>query len=117
LIKTKAENLIIGVDERKFEEPDPGYLVKAFTLLKKHNIKERVLVREGDTYLPGRKYGTTEYRFLPAEFFSPTPIFIYGDKIAMVIFSEPLHGIIIKGKGLAEAYRKQFELLWKHAKR
>ncbi|MFH1785287.1 MAG: helix-turn-helix domain-containing protein [Candidatus Micrarchaeota archaeon] len=117
LIRTGGEDLVMGVDEKKFMDADPIGLSKIFLLLKKHKLKERVLVREGDRFLPGKDYGTTEYRFLSSEFFSPTATFIYGDNVAFITFSEPFHGIIIRGKDLAEAYRRQFELLWKHAKK
>jgi len=115
LLKTKTENLVIGVDEKKFTEADPIIMEQFFNQLKKHNLKEKVLVREGDNYLPARKQ-TTTYRFLPKEFFDPTSTFIYGDKVAIVIFSQPFHGLIIESKSLAIAYKKQFNLLWKIAK-
>lgn len=115
LLEKNEESLVIGVDEKKFMETDPIIMQQFFNQMKKNNLKEKVLVREGDNYLPGHKE-TTTYRFLSKEFFDPTSTFIYGDKVAIIIFGEPLHGIIIESKILSIAYKKQFKLLWKIAK-
>lgn len=115
LLKQGGESLVIGVDEKRFMEIDPIIMKQFFNQMKRHKLKERVLVRKGDNYLPGYKT-STEYKFLPKEFFDPTSTFIYGNKVAVVIFGEPLYGLIIEGKLLSEAYRKQFNLLWKVAK-
>lgn len=116
LLKNKGESLVIGVDEKKFMEVDPIIMEQFFNQMEKNKLKERILVRKGDNYLPAKK-STTTYKFLPKEFFDPTSTFIYGDNVAIVLFSEPLNGIIIKSKLIANAYRKQFELLWKIAKK
>lgn len=105
----------IGVDERLFMTVDPVAMEQFFFQMKKNNFKEKVLVREGDNFLPGHE-ATSEYRFLSREFFEPNCTLIYGNKISMIIFDEPLHGIIIESKSLAQTYKKQFDLLWKQAK-
>jgi len=112
----KKENLVIGVDEKKFMETDPVIMEQFFFQIKKHKLKERVLVRKGDTYLPAYK-STTTYKFLPKEFFDPTSTFIYGNKVAIIIFGQPLYALIIESKILSKAYRKQFDLLWKIARK
>lgn len=116
LKETREESLVIGVDEKRFMEADAIIMQQFFNQIKRYGLKEKVLVREGDNYLPAH-LETTEYRFLPKEHFTPTSTFIYGDKIAVIIFSEPLYGLIIESKLLSDAYRKQFYLLWKVAKR
>ncbi|MDO8564281.1 MAG: helix-turn-helix domain-containing protein [Nanoarchaeota archaeon] len=110
-----GEALIIGVDEKKFMEADELSMYRYFEDMKKNKLKEKVLVREGDNYLPAPR-STTSYRFLSKEFFEPTSTMIYGNKVAIVIFSQPLHGIIIENEALAKTYRKQFNALWKIAK-
>lgn len=111
-----GENLVIGVDEKRFMEADPIMMQLFFNEMKKEKLNERVLVRKGDNYLPGHKQ-TTKYRFLPKEYFSPTATFVYGNNIAIILFTQPLTGIMIESRELANTYRKQFELLWKIAKR
>ncbi len=114
LIKIKGENLVIGVNEKKFMETDEVIMRQFFAQMKEYKLKERVLVREGDNYLPGHK-DTTSYKFLSKEFFDSTSTFIYGNKVAIILFGEPMHALLIESKILSGAYRKQFELLWKIA--
>lgn len=116
LLEKGGESLVIGVDEKEFMKVDPIIMEQFFNQMKKNKFKERILVREGDTYLPAQKE-TTQYKFLPKDFFDPTSTFIYGDKVAIVIFTEPLYGMIIESKALSRTYRKQFNLLWKIAKK
>ncbi len=116
LLEKRGENLIWGVDERKFMQTDEVIMRQFFETMKRHKLKERVLVKEGEEYLPAEK-ATTTYRFLPKEFFNPQPTFIYGDKVAIILFTEPMYGIVIRSKRLAETYRKQFDMVWKHAKK
>lgn len=115
LLQERGENLVIGVNEALFMEADKIVMQQFFNEMRRHNLTERVLVREGDTFKPAHRE-TTFYRFLPKEFFDPMSTFIYGGKVAILIFSQPLHGIIIESELLAKAYRKQFELLWLLAK-
>ena len=110
------ESLVIGVDEKKFKEIDEIAISKFFIEMKENKFKEKVLVRKGDTYLPGKK-GTTKYKFISKDFFTPTSTFIYGNKVSIIIFGQPLYGLIIESKLLSESYRKQFYLIWKQAKK
>lgn len=111
-----GDSLLVGVDERKFMEADRLAVERLFEALKREGLKERVLVCEGETYLPAPKQ-TTTYAALPKKYFdSATSFQVFGDKVAIVIFSEPVHVITIKSRRTANAYRKKFELLWKNAK-
>jgi predicted transcriptional regulator len=116
LLEKGGESLVFGVDEKKFMEIDEVIMKQFFAAMKRHGLRERVLVGEGEMYLPAARK-TTGYRFVPREFFNPQPTFIYGDKVAIILFTEPLYGIIIESKELAESYRRQFNLIWKHAKK
>lgn len=110
-----GEVLISGVDERKFVEEDKIALQQHLKRLKKMKCKERVFVKEGDTYfLAGLQ---TTYRWIPEESFNPTPIYVYNDKLSIIIWGNPNYAMSIKNKNLADAYRKQFNLLWKISKR
>ena len=80
----------------------------------KLGAKEFSLTKEGATIL--YKYPHVRYRFLPDEYFSPNPIFLYGDRIAIVVW-EPLNIVRIQSRDLADAWRKYFWLLWKIAYR
>ena len=111
-----GESLVFGVDEKKFMDADEVLMKQFFAIMKRKGFKEKVIVREGDNFLPAGKE-TTEYRFVSKEFFNPQSTFVYGGKVAIVLFNEPLYGIMIESRELADSYRKQFNLVWKHAKK
>jgi len=59
----------------------------------------------------------TMIKFLPEKFDSITETIVYGDKIAIMVWTEKPIATLIKDKNLAKAYRKYFEILWKESKR
>ncbi len=59
----------------------------------------------------------TEIRFLPKEFEQLTETVIIGDYVAIAIFTQEPYGILIHDKAAASSYKKQFELMWKTAKK
>jgi sugar-specific transcriptional regulator TrmB len=58
----------------------------------------------------------SEVKFLPAQFNSPSATNIYGDKVAIILWTEEPFAILIHQKEIADSYRAYFELLWKQAK-
>ncbi len=59
----------------------------------------------------------SQIRYLPDESSGPTATNIYGDKVALIIWSENPYAILIKDKDVADSYRKHFEFMWAHAER
>lgn len=112
--KKPGEILISGVDERKFEDEDKIALEQHLKKLHKMKCKERILVKEGDTHF--MKGPQSVYKWISREFFSPIPVYVYGNKLTTIIWGKPNHAIIIENSDIADAYRKQFNLLWKIAK-
>ena len=78
------------------------------------NIKERVIIKEGVKGI--FQNGTTVYRSIPEKFFNDNAIQIYNDNVQIFVWGNPDYLIIIRNKSVAEAYRKQFELMWSVAK-
>ncbi len=62
------------------------------------------------------KIPLSEIKYLPKEMDSPTATNIYGDKVAIILWSEEPFAILIKQKEIADSYMNYFELLWKQAK-
>lgn len=108
------EMLGLGVDEEFFENVlGRTWMEQFFRKEKELDLKERLLTFEEapltyDTH-------TTTYRVIPKEYFDPTAIFIYGNKVGIIIW-EPLTVIQIECASLANSYRKNFEMLWTIAK-
>ncbi|MFC1771026.1 helix-turn-helix domain-containing protein [Candidatus Margulisiibacteriota bacterium] len=109
-----GEVFINGIDEKKFLESDEKAILSHIKRLAEAGITEKLLAREGDThFIAGEE---SEYRWIPENFFNPTPIYIYGPKVAMIVWGPPQQVIIIKNPSLADAYRKQFLFIWEKAK-
>ena len=79
-----------------------------------YNIKERVLIKEGTKGIFQKS--TSKYKKIPTKYFNQNPIQIYGNNVQIIIWENPDYLIIIRNEGVAESYRKQFELMWQQAK-
>tara|TARA_Y100000310_G_C20699789_1_gene828635 strand:- start:3922 stop:4641 length:720 start_codon:yes stop_codon:yes gene_type:complete len=113
-LKKNDEVLLVGVDEQVLlEEVEPIYLEQYFSTIKKKNIREKVIMKEGkkDLSIPNVKH-----KFLDEKYIGNTEQIIYGEKVAIFILGTPYYLIIIDNREVADTYRKQFELLWKIAK-
>lgn len=113
-IKVKKDFYGFGFDEQMFKEKFPLLLEQYFKKEQEAGIKEYNLTRENPKFIYKKEH--IQYRTIPEEFFEPTATAVYGDRVFIVIW-EPFTTILIKNKGLAEAYRKYHKLLWKTAKR
>lgn len=80
----------------------------------KRRIKTRIIFHEKVK----AKIPISEIRYLPQKYQSPLAVNIYGDKVALILWSKeaPL-AIVIKNKQISEGYRNYFELLWKMARK
>ena len=80
-----------------------------------YGIKERVLIKEGTRGLFQK--GTSKYKKIQEKFFNQNPMQIYGDNVQIIVWGNPDYLITIRNEGVAESYRKQFELLWQISKK
>lgn len=55
-------------------------------------------------------------RSLPGFLTFPSATVIYGDKVAIFVWDEPYHAIMIKSRQVAESYKNFFNALWNIAK-
>ncbi|MBW2967781.1 hypothetical protein KY362_04800 [Candidatus Woesearchaeota archaeon] len=111
-IKEGKDFIGFGIDEAKFQKTFGHLVDQQFQNERAAGLKERMLTSEDTEFV--YDYETVTYRFIPPEYFSPTPTMVYGDNVVIIIW-EPLHVIRIKNAGLAEAYTRHFEMLWKMA--
>jgi sugar-specific transcriptional regulator TrmB len=58
----------------------------------------------------------TQVRFVSKKTPSEAVIKIYGDKVAIQIWTDPPEGVVIQNKSVANSLREYFEILWKSAK-
>jgi len=109
-----GEVFISGIDERKFLEANKNAITAHIERLSKAGITERLLAREDDSFFFAGSQSV--YRWVPENLFNPTPIYVYGEKVAMIVWGPYQQVIIIHNAVLADAYRKQFLFIWEHAK-
>jgi len=89
------------------------YLDKHLKRLKAAKITEKIMCCEGDTNFLGP---ITAYRWIPKDNFCDSPTFIYGDKVAMLIWGPPAKVTIINDPQYAESIRNLFKFSWDRAR-
>ena len=108
MLDTKEDIYVFG-EQGHFEKYAPILLKQFLRILKERKIREKVLVVEGADY-KGNERSTI--RILSKQFKSNTYTVIYGDKVRISIWADPFFFILIRNRGLAEIYKKQFDVFW-----
>lgn len=109
-----SEIFVSNVDERLFVKILGDFAkihVDRITALK--SIHYKILVKEGDNYIPGSGYA--EYRWMPKELFSSVPFYVYAKKLAVMVFDNEPSVILLNYPSIAEAYRVQFTDMWQRS--
>lgn len=112
-----GEICVSNVDEKDFlfwlgEEEAQKYKDSMAQLEK--NFFFKILIQEGDDYFAAGKYA--EYRWVPKAEFSNVPFYVYGDKLAIILFDKEVSVYILDNQNIANAYRQQFAVIWDRAK-
>ncbi len=110
---TGGEVLITGLKE--FADPESEDFQRVAAHVKRLSAvkaTERVLLEEGDTNF----ISPWEcYRWIPKEYFSPTPIQLYGNKLALISWGPPQQIVIIENPLFANSFRDLFNFTWDRA--
>jgi HTH-type transcriptional regulator, sugar sensing transcriptional regulator len=113
IARTGKDNFAFG-SEGQFSEKMPEF-AKQFDRLKRENrIHTKLIIRDGRKETNNK---TTEYRYIPNASESPAVTNVYGDKIAIIIWTDEPEGIIIENETAAKAYKSYFDFMWKYAKK
>ncbi|MBU0471682.1 MAG: hypothetical protein KKF89_02770 [Nanoarchaeota archaeon] len=112
IIREGKDNLMFG-SEGQFTERMPYYAPNFIKQLEEKNIKVRNIVRQKR----GEKASkTTSIKTVPKEVRSNVVTNIFGDKVAIIIWSETPEVVLIDNKTAADSYRAYFEFMWENAK-
>ncbi len=113
-IETKKEIFILGASPIAYEVLQ--FYFKWFDKRRKeHKIKAKILFSQRDINI---KIPFAEIKYLPQKYASPVAVNIYGDKVAIILWSkENPTVLVIKNKEISEGYKKYFEILWRIAKK
>lgn len=104
-----GEILGLNLDERYFQEHGGDRIESFYKEMKKRKIRERLLIRKGDTVTISDK---SHYRWLRRDLFTEVPFIVYGNTILQVLWKPTLRVILIRNQSLANAYKKQFDIYW-----
>lgn len=85
-------------------------------LKKKRHIRSYALLSENFRAKKTVKQATGEFRYLHPSYESPVSTIIYGNKIAIILWTAKIV-LVIESSDAAIAYNKYFNVLWKMAKR
>jgi sugar-specific transcriptional regulator TrmB len=110
--KEGEEYLVMGM-ERQLSQRLPVFAEIFVARKDEKKLRSRALVRKTGGHVMS-KY--TRVRYVPQETISPLNVNIYGNKVALLIWSETPEAVIIDNAEAAQAFRAYFEMMWKHAK-
>lgn len=99
--------------ECQFTQRMPDFAKFFVKEVEKHKIPIRHIVREGVDVKPSK---TTSVRYVKGGAPSNSVTNIVGDKVTIIIWSDPPEGVIIESKSTADSYRNYFEIIWKAAR-
>lgn len=111
IITNGAEFLVIG-GEVKFSEVLPIYTKHWAEAREKKKVYAKILTAKARK--SNWKYNSVKH--LPEEYNFPSPAIIYGNKVAIILYEEPITIILIESRQIADTYRNHFNLLWKTLK-
>jgi sugar-specific transcriptional regulator TrmB len=113
-LSTGKEILVLGGSPLAYE-----ILEYYFVWFDKKRVKQKIKTRilfDGELKNKHVKVPLSEIRYLPEKYSSPLAINIYGEKVAIILWSkENPFAIVIKNKEISEGYRKHFEMMWKNS--
>lgn len=114
-LREGGEVLCSAVDENFALETDKTTIEQYERDILLYKIKERVILKKGDKGF--LKKGNTKYVYIDEKYFNPNPLLIYDNKVQIIMWGNPNYLIQIKSKNISDSFHKQFELMWKIAKK
>jgi sugar-specific transcriptional regulator TrmB len=119
IVKTKKEWLSL-TSAAKASKVLPYYLPQFHERRIKEKIKLKIVFAKNKDAIRRakelQKTKLTEVKFMDTEYIMPLSFWIYGNKIAFMLWDSET-GILIESKESSDAFRKYFEMLWKNAKK
>lgn len=110
-IREGKDVLVVG-GNMNASEIVKAYFPKYTRMREEKKIKLRILY-SGSGKRRVSSIPLSEVRYLPTGFGSLAATNVWGDKVAIILWTENPMAILIKNNEVAKAYRDYFELLWK----
>jgi sugar-specific transcriptional regulator TrmB len=99
----------IGASE-EWEKRFPFALSQYMKKRQKKNIKAKLLYTKGCKPLTHRM---NTIKFLPKMFSQPSTVAIYGEYVAVFMWTDPLVATVTQSSQLARSFKHYFDVLWK----
>ena len=112
MIRTGDDNYVFG-SEGQFSEVMPEFALQFKRMKKEKGMKTYMICRKDRKELD---VGSANHRYLPNISESSAVTNIYGDKVAIIIWTDEPEGIIIENSVAAKAYKSYFDFMWNNAK-
>ncbi len=112
-ILKEKKDYVVFEEEGYIQKVLPYFYLQFNKQMNKSKIRVKVLTKEVKNIA---KRSLMQIKYLPKFPSFPSATAIYGDKVAIFVWDEPYHAILIKSKQVADSYRSFFEVLWKQSK-
>ena len=112
IIRTGKDNYVFG-SEGQFSLRMPEFALQFKRMKKEKGFKTLMVCRRDRREMD---IASKDHRYLPNISESPAVTNIYGDKIAIIIWTDEPEGIIIENAAAAKAYKSYFDFMWGKAK-
>jgi sugar-specific transcriptional regulator TrmB len=115
ILKTGETNRVLGA--HRPPKQIKNYMSVFHARRVRSRIKDKLIFEKGDAERARSlaKLPFTEIRLLPTRNGSNTAVNIYGDRVAILMWSEPV-AIVIKNREVADSFRLYFDLIWETLK-
>jgi HTH-type transcriptional regulator, sugar sensing transcriptional regulator len=111
IIRTEKNNYVFG-SEGQFSQRMPEFAIQFDRMKIEKKINTQLILQKNKKEVDNR---TSKYKYIHSISESPAVTNIYGDKIAIIIWTDEPEGIIIENAAAAKAYKSYFDFMWKHA--
>jgi hypothetical protein len=114
LISSKSNSKLIFGSKGQFTERMPEFAMQFARMKKEKGFKTWMVCRKDRNEVD---ISTRQHRYLPNISESPAVTNIYGNKIAIIIWTDEPEGIIIENGAAAQAYKSYFDFMWGRGKK
>ncbi len=116
VLKTRKELLAFGA-EGKFMDVFTHYAQQWHIRRKKLNIPVKMIYNEKIRNKKSKtKFPILKMKFNANLYDTPANTWIYGDKVAIIVWSDQPIATLIRSKEVANSYKQFFDVLWKDSK-
>ena len=113
MLKTGKTIYGIGASE-EWEKRFPIKIQQYMKEREKRRIRGKLLYTRGTKVIEHR---LNEIRFLPKESSQPSTIAIFGDNVAVFMWTDPLVATVTKSRQLSKSFKKYFDVLWESSRK